>query len=1442
MKDRFKTHLGKKARNFLEKGTEKLMSIKNGIRDDLGIMSTNQRNIWVFNAGDTFTGNPKWLFIYINKYRPDIKAFWLCSNEETVKYINSLGYKAYLYLSEEGIEISTAAGVYVTEQCKEIVPSYLRDCVYLNLFHGVGCKTIERNLKGGQLLPRIMKKYIANNDVFINNQLFLVTSPLMEAHFKSNIGLTDDMVVRGAYPRCVYQRNFEKVATFDHNIRAAKGRDAQTEIVVYAPTFREIEAYDFMGNAIPDMAKLEQHLKENNQLFIFKMHPIMLEKDAHYAQIKAKYENSPYFLFWDNRHDIYEIIDQIDTAIVDYSSIFYDFLAGGVQNFIRYFYDYDDTENIREGAFDYEQMTCGRMCRTFSELICALDDPAPTENEEEERARIHDLFWSYSEEDSMEKIIHAALNFEIKREKLPTLYSFDIFDTLISRKGLHPSSIFCKVKEKLPGSGLGFERHFIDSYIEIRRTCETNERVFRKKTVHVRGVAQIEISLDSIFDRMAALYNLSDEQVAFLKEAEISEEINDTIPIPEMVAYAESLIDKGEDLVLISDMYLPAEVIKKMLARSSEKLAALPLYVSSEYGVQKSTGVLYQEVFKNIEFYKYGQWIHHGDNSGADGSQPRALGIKTEKHTAAQLNDYEMKIVESLGTYDAYLVAAMMARFRHRNPNTRDYFAYAYASLCLVPYSIWVAEDAARRGTDTLYFIARDGYHTQRIADIAIEKLGLDVKTKYIYGSRKAWRIPSFINEFDETFFLPFGNLAVSTTYEEVLGALSLDEEKFASMFPSLCELDLSGGITKQTMAIIITAVSMSEEYRDYLLSVAAGMRVNVDKYLSQQINFDEKFAFVDFWGRGYTQTCFTRLVHNLVGREFDVPYYYLRSIYPTEGYNVRYNYTSQNASMLIAEALCSSNIDYQSVKEYREREDGIVEPVILPQKCDKELLEAMRVRLCEFAGDLLDLDLFDRESTLRSLLSFTLKYYEENETDPLVIENVATLGYALTTYAEEREYAPALTKEDIEIITDNTTPLSHFTNSLPMSLARSAPEVAEYYDSLTEGKRRERTLANRTAAQKRKRTVADFQNRRYVFNNTVKKEAENKAYSKAALKDVKDKVVIINAYGGMAADFAPIVSYYEGKGYKTVILPLKGNYAGKALKEIATAKYIYLSDVTGWFARVCFRKETKLVQMYKEPLPISGMSQTIKHNATKDRIQRIHSIHNVVYDVVSTTGKGVTDVLRRTLVKRENLNRIKAFGHPLTDIYSNEVLKEGIRSKLFGLIPDNGKKLMVYLPYTDKSKHFSYQYLDLAVMKALYGGEYNILVVSNNGGDIISNYASSFSESVYNGFPVLTRREAVAVADIVIGDCSAVVMETVITGKSLFLTSSYTVKEDGSSLFDEEEINVFPLLNDPYDMIPYLDGRSEYDFEAYENFKERFFGACRGNSIVQTDEYLNTL
>ena len=81
--------------------------------------NTDRRHVWAFCAGNTsqdFRGNPKYLFVYINRYRPDIKAYWFCETQETLDQVRALGFEAYDFSLPETRYVIRHTGVLVTEQ------------------------------------------------------------------------------------------------------------------------------------------------------------------------------------------------------------------------------------------------------------------------------------------------------------------------------------------------------------------------------------------------------------------------------------------------------------------------------------------------------------------------------------------------------------------------------------------------------------------------------------------------------------------------------------------------------------------------------------------------------------------------------------------------------------------------------------------------------------------------------------------------------------------------------------------------------------------------------------------------------------------------------------------------------------------------------------------------------------------------------------------------------------------------------------------------------------------------------------------------------------------------------------------------------------------------------------------------------------------------------
>lgn len=995
--------------------------------------------IWLFNSAGTFSGNVKYLFIHITRNRPDIFACYMSADESTISYIQSLGYRACLFDSPEGKNLMNRAGVYVNEQCKEGYPPELLDTKMLNLFHGVGLKQIERKCERESVGLQVAKKYINYNEYFYKNMCFLVTSPFMEAHFKEQLCLSDEQIVRAGYPRCVYPICHEPVSTFDHNLLEIQGLPADTKIALYAPTYREQSPDNFLHKSIGDIYSLIEVLKKNNILLIVKLHP-HITRDLYFKKLQKTIYKVKNIILWDNQYDIYEIFDKIDIGIVDYSSIYYDLLAAGVKKFIRYIFDFGIEGQYM--LYDYIDHTSGAICKNFDELLRALDSP-PVEDEVENMERIKSLFWSYSDADACEKIIEQTMAFQPRENiSLPTLYSFDVFDTIISRKVLQPRGIFYYVMENICRSAKNFPEIFKTEYVAIRMQAESNVREFITKDNGAR-----EITFDAIFDRLNDVYQLSQEQTDLLKQWELDAEFENVIPVPDKINFAEQLIKDGEQVVLISDMYLAKSVLVKMIHKVSPLLAEAPLFLSSEYGTQKTTQKLYLDVYRHFTPYLFKEWHHYGDNKIADGERAKGLGITPHLHPIPTFNAYEQGLVNRCKDYDSYLVAGLLSRMRVQHPlKEKEYFAFAHIGCYYAPYIAWVVRDAMQRGLGTLYFISRDGYFLKKVADAFISCHRLSIKTKYIYGSRRVWRVPAMAGGIDDKFFSYFGNITGCDSYEKLLGALHMPHHLFQKMFPEL-GLRSSASIAPAEMEALRDFFKNSPKYKDYLLKKSAQEREIVAQYLKQEIDFSEQFAFVEFWGRGYTQSALRQILETVTQEKAPCIFYYYRSILPTQGDDIRYNFSTNNTSLIFIESIFA-NHPYETVASYKKEKDVIV-PVADRAAFDAELFWAMEKYLPLFVREFYSLP-FQRDvkAVERRCSDFSLYWYRDRQDDPILVNALAHLLYSAELWGERREFAPAFSATTLEQLRGGKSPAS-LTHSLKMSLARSAPAIRSAYQAI---------------------------------------------------------------------------------------------------------------------------------------------------------------------------------------------------------------------------------------------------------------------------------------------------------------------------------------------------------------------------------------------------------
>lgn len=938
--------------------------------------------------------------------------------------------------------------VYVEDQFREYYPEVLGDNVtYLNLWHGVGLKEIELNTPfNGSLAGAIMKKYSKIARKYHDQTLFLVTSSRMEEHFSRSIATPRDQFLRGGYPRVSLPKKIKPS-------RKSLLSGEWSHIAMYAPTYRDWNSSNYLIELIPKIDKLIAAVETSNTLLILNLHPKM-RQDRQYAGILDKIKNHPNFICVDEAMDVYEMMQSIDYTIVDYSSIYYDLMAAGADKFVRYIPDYEKYIQYQDGGMkDYHDKTYGEVATSFSELLHIISNPQLKKMvDRKKKKELMEYFFGYAgdAEDDVEDIIRRVESFKPKSEKestLTTLRSYDVFDTLIKRSVGMPAGVFYAVRERMykVQHEFQFPTYVLDNYPNVRRQAEADMRHNRHHTQIERKSDVREVSLDSIIERMSEVYELTDKQKAYLIETEISLEIEAVQPIQSRIDTLFDQQEKGDTVILISDMYLPREVIKRMLVKVDPRLAKLKLYLSGETGYQKSTGLLYKYIFSDIH-YMFKEWVHYGDNKHSDKKIPSQLGITTQYHEMIPFNRYETFIANAMNSSDGYKIANLMRLYRdtkeYATKSDKEkklgYYSYAFIGSYLVPYVDWLLRDAVAKKTKKLYFITRDGNILIEIARVLCDARGYDIELDLIYGSRSVFRIPSFIGEIEDEAFAPFGFLQSIGSYQKFLKAARITDDQFDEFFSSASDLKGKEKYSQEEEETLRSAASNSKEFRDHILDIATQKRPIVLDYLRESIDFGEKFAFAEFWGRGYTQASLQKLLSEASGSPVVLEMYYARSIYGSDEYNVRTRFTTNTRGLTFIESLFNQ-APMETVRQYEYDDEGVAHPVLV-EKDTHEMFSAFMEGATAFAKAYSEIDFYDWHRNTRALFNSAVAYFHDRSDDEHIVEVFGSLVNNLEIGGKQEVYAPSIPMKKALFM--STRYLKRNTKAWNLSIARSSRGV----------------------------------------------------------------------------------------------------------------------------------------------------------------------------------------------------------------------------------------------------------------------------------------------------------------------------------------------------------------------------------------------------------------
>lgn len=196
-------------------------------------------------------------------------------------------------------------------------------------------------------------------------------------------------------------------------------------------------------------------------------------------------------------------------------------------------------------------------------------------------------------------------------------------------------------------------------------------------------------------------------------------------------------------LLAISDMYLDGKYIEQLLEQLNLKHYFNAIYVSSDSGLGKHTGRLFEHV-KDQHSLTYQSWVHIGDNPHSDRLKPCELDIQgiwlDEKIEQERINTQRInaRMAQQGGVWQGRYLAAQIQEaleFTTVNSSIPDYFNYGRDVLGITfsAFMLGLMERLEQTKPDAVFFIARDGYLFQQM----LRQTKTHYNHHYLYLSRQ---------------------------------------------------------------------------------------------------------------------------------------------------------------------------------------------------------------------------------------------------------------------------------------------------------------------------------------------------------------------------------------------------------------------------------------------------------------------------------------------------------------------------------------------------------------------------------------------------------------------------------------------------------------------------------------------------------------------------------
>lgn len=465
---------------------------------------------------------------------------------------------------------------------------------------------------------------------------------------------------------------------------------------------------------------------------------------------------------------------------------------------------------------------------------------------------------------------YAGLNCKYVVEMLSSydLVTFDIFDTLITRLVYQPDDLF-NLLERILKEKYGVAINFL------------------KKRKEAEALAWKEYgdfcSIHHIYEKLPLVTDFTEGEAAEIKQLEIDLEMKLCVPRRDVLSIYRDLLKAGKRIILVSDMYLPGDIIEKILAKCGFS-GYEELWISCDKGKRKDKDTIWDDF---LETYGALRTIHVGDNAYSDcqllsdrGRDYLLLLSSAEQFRLSRQYDRYRPFID--GTVEHSLVLGYMVNQCLYNspfamgengvpcldsPDKLSRGIYGPLFLAFCEYIHKTSRDNTK-----LLFLAREGYFFQKLYKKYCQEFGYEERENYYFlTSRRATSVAQIETYLDAKELL-------KTNFDGKMAALFLERY-------GLTISEEEGNEPVKLPRDMGKAILVLKKHAAELLDKAQDEKAHYLRYIKQEIGKEidwDQVTVVDLGYAGTIQSYLMKIVEHPMDGCYMVTDYHMK---PENGY-----------------------------------------------------------------------------------------------------------------------------------------------------------------------------------------------------------------------------------------------------------------------------------------------------------------------------------------------------------------------------------------------------------------------------------------------------------------------------------------------------------------------------------------------------------------------------